>query len=433
MKNEKLYYGWVVIAVSFLSMVMNNTIHHSFPLFLVYILDEYGWSRADTSLIISINFLTMGMAAPLVGMAIDRFGPRKAMPFGAALLALATFLLSKVSELWHFYLLFGIIASIGICFTGTAACIPVASRWFLRRRGLVFGIIFAGLGVGTAMVTLLSPLIQRVDWRNSYIILSLFPLAVAPVLAIFERLDPKEKGLVLEATVSSNKPLSDMMVVDRRWVDQEWEIGTAVKTHRFWYLVVASFFFRGIAINQVKSHQIVFAIDQGYPAVFAASVYSLYGILYSIGNIFGFLSDRFGREIIASLGLILSAFGVLALILNRTNMTPYFLFVYSLFMGLGAGVAVPAFSAAAADLFQGKNFGGINGFVSFGSCIGSFIAPWLGGLLYDRLGTYIPSFWIVITAFAIAIVSFWMAAPRKVRCVTGARAKSKWEMERVKR
>ncbi len=426
--KPRLFYGWVVVAVSFLSM---NTIHHSFPLFLVSIINEFGWNRADTSLIISINFLVMGTAAPFVGMAVERFGPQKTMTFGALLLAVATFLLGKANELWHFYLLFGIIASIGISFTGVASCIPVASRWFLRRRGMVFGIIMSGLGVGTAMVTVISPLIQKVGWRNSFTILSLFPILIAPVLVVFMRLDPREKGLSPDghSAPGEARRVTDMVVVDNNWVREEWTLGKVVKTYRFWFLLFASFFFRGIAINQVKSHQIVFATDQGYSQVFAASVYSLYGILYSAGNLMGFLSDRYGREVVGSLGLILAVSGVFALTLNRGNTTPYFLYAYSLFMGYGAGVAAPAFSAAIADLFQGKNFGGINGLMSFGSCIGSFIAPWLGGVIYDRLGTYVPSFWVVIAAFITAIILLWIAAPRKIRRVTVVSTRANREVQ----
>ncbi len=417
------FYGWVVVALCFLTVAVSYGIRYSFSVFYVAILQEFGWSRASTALIFSINILVYGMMAPLVGIAVERLGPRKSISFGAALVALAILLTSLTSQLWHFYILFGVVAAMGMCATGFVPNSTLVSHWFVRRRGAAFGLFAVGFGFAYMMASGVEPFISRLGWRSTFVLLAVLAAAIVPVIAVFQRLEPREKGQLPDG--DRQKPDSpsmaprDNLVVNAEWASREWTLAKALKTRRLWCLFLCNMFTWGVAVNLVLAHQVAFAVDEGYSSAFGAMIFSLYGICYGLGNLLGFLSDRWGRELVATVGMALGVVGVSMLVLNQGVATPWLMFGYSLFFGMGLGVVSPTFTAAIADIFPGRHFGAINGIVVVGFGIGGSISPWLGGKIFDVLGTYIPAFYIVIGALVMAAASLWLAAPRRVRLVPG--------------
>ncbi len=428
--SSPFFYGWVVVAICFVTVAISYGIRYSFSVFYASILQEFGWNRAETALIFSINVIIYGLAAPIVGAAVDRLGPRKFMAGGAVILGIAVAACSQAQQMWHFYLLFGLLASLGICATGYVPNTVLVSRWFIQRRGTALGIFMAGFGLAYIMAIVVERFIADIGWRNTFALLGLLPIVVtAPLIAIFQRLEPKEKGLTPDGRIqveARGAPQSggEPLVIDRQWAEQKWNIPKAIKTYRFWLIFIGNFFLWGIAVNLVMAHQVVFAVDQGYTRTFGALIFSLYGIFYSLGNLMGFISDRVGREVALTLGLTVAGLGVLMLILNRGSSTPWLMYAYSLLFGLGIGVTSPALTGAAADLFLGPNFGSINGLIVMGFGLGGSISPWLGGIIFDILGTYIPAFSLVIAALVIAAICLWLAGPRKVRLVSGKRRRN---------
>ncbi len=422
--KSPLFYGWVVVAICFITVAVSYGIRYSFSVFYVTILQHFGWTRADTALIFSLNIIVYGICAPIVGAGIDRFGPQKLMSAGAFVLAIATALCSLANQIWHFYLFFGVLASLGICATGYVTNTVLVSRWFIKRRGTALGIYMVGFGVAYVLASGVEYLIGQIGWQNSFIILGILALVITPIIAIFQRLDPKDLGLLpdgetqvshdSEGKTNTNK----VLYAGSEWRKQEWNLRKAIKTRQFWFLFLGNFFMWGIAVNLILAHQVAFATDEGYSLSFGALIFSLYGIFYGTGNLFGFISDRLGREVTVSIGLSTAVLGVLMLILNNTSITPWLMYAYSLLFGLGIGVTSPAFTASAADIFQGKFFGSINGLIVAAFGIGGFISPWLGGKIFDVLGTYIPALYIVIGALITSAICVWLAAPRKIVLLT---------------
>jgi len=428
MDNKKrglFFYGWVIVAICFLTVAVSYGIRYSFSVFYVSILQEFSWSRADTALIFSINVIIYGVSAPIVGAAVDRWGPRKFMATGATLLAIAIAACSLANQIWHFYILFGVLASFGICATGYVPNTVLVSRWFIKRRGTAIGIYSVGFAVAYVMAPGIEYMIGQIGWQNSFVALGVLALGIVPLIAIFQRLNPQDKGLLpdgeaAEVTARQTRATTaEALIVDREWANQEWNVSKAIRTHQFWFLFLANLFMWGVTMSLILAHQIAFAVDEGYSEAFGALIFSLYGVFFGLGNLLGFLSDRFGREIITTIGLSLAALGILMLTLNMANYTPWLMYAYSLLFGLGVGIASPAFTASAVDLFQGKNFGSINGLTVMGFGIGGSISSWLGGKIFDTMGTYIPAFYLVMATLIISIICIWMAAPRKIRLVAG--------------
>jgi MFS family permease len=139
--QERIYYGWVIVTVCFLVMTLIGPMLASFSIFYVAILEDMKWSRADTALALSFYFIVSGLASPIAGDLVDRFGPRIVMPLGAVTTAGAFLWISQMSAPWHFYGAFGIVGAIGATMLNLVPLTTVVSNWFVRNRGLAIGLV----------------------------------------------------------------------------------------------------------------------------------------------------------------------------------------------------------------------------------------------------------------------------------------------------
>ena len=155
-------------------MVLIYGIRHSFSVFFPPVLDEFGWSRGSTALMLSLNILTYGLTAPLAGSLGDRWKPHRIMPIGVVMLSLATFGCAFVSKLWHFYLLFGFLMPVASAFSGWPLLGPALVNWFSKRRGLVLGLGQMGGGLSFTYGILVEFVISRLGWRSAFFVVGEF-------------------------------------------------------------------------------------------------------------------------------------------------------------------------------------------------------------------------------------------------------------------
>src|SRR4030042_5294269 len=132
-KRSRFFYGWVVVGISLVSTLLIYGMRHCFSVFFPYILDEFGWNRGSTAIMLSLNILTYGFLAPVAGSVGDRWKPRKVMPIGLIVLGLATVGCGFANKLSHFYLLFGILMPVGTAFCGWPLLAPALANWFVRK------------------------------------------------------------------------------------------------------------------------------------------------------------------------------------------------------------------------------------------------------------------------------------------------------------
>lgn len=403
------FYGWVIVGIFFLVDVIVYGIRNSFSVFYLSLLDEFGWGRAGTIGIFSLHIVVYGLMAPISGRLADKFGPKRIVPLGTLLITVGMVACSMASRIWQFYILFGVIISVGICVSGWSQYAPILSEWFVRRRATALGVVSAGYGLCFALSSLTEFLISRLGWRGALVALGVIPiLTIAPLTVLLVKRRPEEMGLWPDGSHEAvgsqggqgeaggaygvNSPVTELTLVE------------AVKTYPFWMIFLANFFFWGIGTNMILAHQVAFVNDIGYSEAFAAFILSLYGVVYAVGNLFGFVSDRIGRSktfAVGSVGLIAA---MLILISAGGGASQLMLYMYATLFGFCMGVTTPTLNAIQADLFQGRSFGAINGLLMLGFGIGGSLGPWIGGIIYDTMGTYIPAFSIAIFAFIITCV-----------------------------
>jgi MFS family permease len=425
------FYGWVIVAVTFLVFVVGYATWHSFSIFYVAVLEDFGWTRAATAATFSIFTIVYGLNSLVAGGLVDRFGPRVMLPAGGVILGLGLLALTQMTEIWQFYVLFGVVVAVGLSTLGSVPSYAVLSNWFVRKRGTALGLATAGIGIGTLLlVPLLQSVIDSHGWRTAYLVLGLVTLLVIPTItAVFQRHRPQSIGLLPDGERSSQgvtTPESkaetvrrDVLVVDKEWASREWTLGEASRTRRFWFIFLA----RGLELGVLQLflvHQAAFFVGMGFDTLVAATIVAAVGFVGSFGKIlWGALSDRIGREISYSLGFSLGTIGVLILLSIQPGSPVWVAYAYAVVYGLCYGMSAVIMPALAADVFHGKRYGVILGGIYIGGGIGSAAGAFLGGYVYDLTQSYAWAFGAGIPLMWAASALYWLAAPRKVRMVAG--------------
>ncbi|MFC2011941.1 MFS transporter [Chloroflexota bacterium] len=436
--KPKVFYGWYIVAIVFLSMVMVYGVRLSFSVFFVAIIEDFGWTRAETAGMFSINMIVYGVSSVLGGYLIDRFGGRKVFPIGGVLLAVVLLAMSRATALWHFYILYGAVLGTILGSMGYVAFAAVLSPWFSRLRGAAMGIAFIGLSLATIVSILSQYIISVTGWQGGFQILGIITVVVmVPASAIFLRKRPEDIGLLPDGGAKGEKNRDDKKagtgeearVVNKSWAATQWTLRKAMKTSPFWGLLLAEFLI-ATAINFIIVHQVAYSVDLGFSKMYAATIFGLTGVFGMLGIFGGALSDRLGREwtyLWGYLGLILS---LLILMGVSTITQPWMLWAFAASYGICRGVSTPLFGAIAADLFQGKTFGTIIGVMNWGYGLGAAFGSWLAGYIFDLTGSYNLAFSVVISAYVLAIVVIWfIVAPRRVRLVPGQIKQKKVTLE----
>jgi MFS family permease len=417
------FYGWVVVAVAFITMGLGVNARTVFSLLFPPILDEFGWERGMTAGAFSFGFLISAVLSPFVGRLMDRHGPRVVIEMGVGLMATGLMLAPLVRQPWHLYATLGVLVGGGancLGYTGQSLFLP---NWFVRQRGLAMSVAFSGVGVGSIiLLPWLQDLIGRGGWRTACWTLGVLVLAVLAPLNLLLQRRPEDLGLAPDgdrSVRSSAAASSTANVVDPAWVAVDWTLGRAMRTARFWWIAVG--YFCGLfAWYAVQIHQTKYLVEIGVSssqAAWALGFVSLAGIPGQIA--LGHISDRIGREwvwTIGSLGFVLCYLALLGL---RDGPTPTLLYIMVMSQGmLGYGLT-SVIGAIPAELFQGPYYGTIFGTLMLAAIVGGAAGPWVTGALHDAIGNYSLAFWIAIGCSALSAGAIWFAGPRQVRAVAG--------------
>jgi MFS family permease len=416
-----VYYGWAIAGLSWLNQGLGYTVWYSFSLFLVALTQEFGWDRGSTSAAFSVCILSGALAGPLVGLLVDRLGPRLVIPIGALLTAAGLAACAWVNQQWEFFLAYGLVAGLGVTSIGLVPNNAVISRWFVRRLGIAAGLASTGVGVGIfALVPQIQSLISASGWRMTYLVMAGVVLVlVLPLNLLFQRSSPRQLGLEPDGeTASPDLPRQQVLhqsIVDPAWTARTWTLNHAARTGRFW-LLFAGLGAATFAQQLLIVHQVAFLIDAGRPLAVAAWVAGLYGLFAVPAKIgLGAACDRFGREITFALGTgaFIMAFPMLAFAAHSDSLAP--LVVYALLLGIGLATIGPIAPGMVADIFSGPSYGLIFGAILISTGLGGALGAWFAGWIFDQTGDYRTAFSAAILAAAVAIVCCWLAAPRKVR------------------
>jgi MFS family permease len=403
--------SWPILAGAFTAFTISAGMMHSYTVFLVAFVEQFGWSRGETSIAYSVSQLVAGGSSPVVGMLVDRLGPRRLLILGGGLLVLGLAGSAFIVSLWQIVALYGVVMTFGANCLGLVVFVPILSRHFVRHRGMAISIVQSANGFARAVsAPLVQFLISGIGWRSTYLVEAAFMAAVVfPLAAWFRRADPPRAAA--REPEGETAPAELPAVAPRGG----WTLAEAMHTPHFW-LLFAVYLFTGLGSFFVSLHQLAFAIDRGFDKLYAAEVLGMGAFLAIFGTIVtGTLSDYIGREVSAILAYGFSIVGVICALFITGPDQGWLLWLHACLFGLTWGARGPAITAKTADLFPGAQLGAILGVITIGSGLGAALGSWGAGIIFDLSGSYELAFILSIVAYLCGVVAFWALRRPPVR------------------
>jgi len=387
----KYFYGYNIVAAGFAIQAVSIGALFAYGVFFKEFQAEFDWSRATISGASSLAFFVMGAIGILAGRLNDRIGPRILIAVAGAALGIGHMLLSYMQAAWQLYLLYGLLVGVGYC-THDVITLSTIARWFVRRRGMMSGIVKVGTGCGQLFVPLIATaLISAYGWRSSCFIIGVTALAALVAVAQVMRRDPQSMGLLPDD--GNSLPAGAACSSD----DCSLSLREASRIREFWTLCVAEFavFF---CLLTIVVHIVPHARDLGMPPTTAAGVLSTIGGISMLGRIIiGTMNDRIGGKRSLIICFIILVCGLVWLQLSHAS---WMLFVFAIIYGFAHGGLFTVMSPTVAELFGTGSHGLLFGIVLFSGTLGGAIGPLMAGSIFDLTGSYRLVF-IILTAMAL--------------------------------
>ncbi|HSE86462.1 MAG TPA: MFS transporter [Candidatus Binatia bacterium] len=402
----KFFYGYTILALCFINMVVMRGVNGAFSVYYLALLENFSWSHSDGASIASVNFLVYALTAPLVGFAFDRFGPRILMPLGGALVGVGLLLSGFGDTLWQLYFSYGLITALGqgaLGFVGQSALI---SFWFVRRRATAIGIASMGQGMGALiMIPLTQFLISRIGWRLTFVATAgLILLAVVPANALLQRRAPQEVGQLPDG---DPEPVSEhsSLHADKPAAPRDWTVRAVLLSVPFWCITVGHLAL-GTAIFMITTHIVAHLVSLGLDGLVAAFVAGLIGFVRMGATVlWGFVSDRLGRDGAYGVAVLVTLVGLICLIAISKASPTWFVYFAAVFYSIGHSAGTPIYGSVIADIFSGRKVGLIFGFLEISFGLGSAFGAWIGGYLFDLTGSYSWPFSLCLLCFVISALA----------------------------
>ncbi len=393
--------------------VASGTVYYTFGVYIGPVVDEMGWSRGATSVAFSIFTIINGGSGPFVAMAMQRLGVRRTMLLGQVLLVSGLLLLSWLTQLWHLYLLYGLLLGIAMGSTTYVSMTTLFNTWFTRRRSLAIGIAMAGSGIGTLILApVVRHLIEIIGWRDSWRVLAAvaFAFAFIPTF-LLARNTPQEMGLQPEGS-SSLDGVSVKRLRTAYTTPVDWDVRRALKTSALW-LIAFMAFSNSFALSMMTSHQVIHLEDVGIGPVVAAGALGLMVGTSVIGRLTsGVLRQWFQLRYVAAIASMMQVAGLVLLLLAKNLPMVY---AYVLLFGPAYGTMVILFPSIVAAYFGRRSYALIFGILFAIISLVSSVSPILAGYVFDATGSYVLPFSVAAGICAIAGCAALLARPPVMR------------------
>jgi MFS transporter, OFA family, oxalate/formate antiporter len=411
LRRGRVFYGWVIVGCGFAILCVAYGVQFSFGVFMPYISADTGWNRGALSVPYSVYIFVYSALGLISGRLTDRWGPRIVLTTGGCLLASGIMLMSRVTMLWHIYLVLGLLAASGMS-AAYVPCNATVVRWFTLKRGLALSITSSGASFGMFIFPpLVTVLIHAYGWRSAYRILGVVVLFAIIAGARFIQRDPESMGLDPDGLKQEPVPLPEQ--ASDIELGESFTLAEARSTKAFWLMNIV-FTLTWMVVFMPMVHIVPFAIDMGISPLRAAMTISVIGFAGFAGRLaIGPLSDRFGRIVALGACLLLQGFSFAAFTISSGLML---LYLAAAVFGFSYGGVTALFPALVGDYFGRAEVGSIVGFIFALAGAPAAFGPLIAGYLYAATDSY--SFAFKLSAalnLAAFLLLFSLKKPAKPR------------------
>ncbi len=391
----------LVLVLCFACNMLGRGVGDTFIVFLLPLSGSFGWNRAQVSSVYSIYLVVTGLASPLTGMLLDRWGPRFVYPAGVLLLGAGCLLAGHLTQLWQFQACIGILNGMGVSMLGMVPASMLISRWFRERMSTAMGIAYAGFGTGTLLIVPLAQyLIEAHGWRDAYRIMAIAILLLFPLVFLLPWRE-----------IAGGTPRGERRRNDPPEEARASPVRSALRTRAYWQLVQV-FSFTALAMYAMLAQIVAYLVQVGLQPIEAASAFGAAGLLSVLGmTASGWSSDRFGARATATASFVSTFLGIGILVLLSFYPLRWLVIPFVLLFGISQGARGPIVASLTARLFRGAGFATINGTIFASMSIGGALGSWMSGVLYDWTGGYRASFAFSMACVLVAAAPFWTARP----------------------
>jgi MFS family permease len=397
MTSRRLHPAWIVLAAVTVCMLSAAGVRNVFGVYIKPIEADLGLTRSGVSGAAALSLLLLGAVGPLAGRLADRWGVRRLILASLAVLGAGAIAMGFSQKLWHLYVTAGVLMAVGAGGLGMATGSAVAVRWFDAKRGLVIGLVTAGLSAGQLVVIPLATLLTvAMSWRVSTMSLGVGLLVLMlPVAFVFVRNDPSDRG-VRPYGATGPQPTARQVAVMRS--AERVSVGEASRTPQFW-LLMSTFFVCGYtSVGLIQTHFMPHALEHNFTYLQASTVLGVMGAMNVLGAIgAGWLCDRFGRRGPLAVYYFIRGLSLIFL-LYVWDITS--LGVWAAVFGLNWISTVPPTTTLTANIFGRFSVGELSGWIYLSHQVGAALAAALAGWIYEWYGNYTPAF------VSAAILSF---------------------------
>ena len=401
--RRRIHYAWVIAAVTFFAMLTTSAALGLPGAMLQPLSKEFGWTTDQLSSVFAVRFALFGLLGPFAAVFIGRYGLRRVMLAAAGFVATAMVLATQITQLWHLFILWGLVLGCGTGLTALVLGAMVANRWFTARRGLVVGLLAASTATGQLIfLPFAAWLIENVGWRYAVIPVFFACVTVAILVFLFMQDSPKTMGLrPYGETADDPAPAVAGPALPHSFWGPFTMLAEALHNRTFWILA-GTFFICGLSTNGlVQTHFISLCGDNGLTAVPAAAVLSMMGAFDLVGTtLSGYLSDRFDNR-----KLLFWYYGLRGLSLFWLPFSTYTLYglsMFALFYGLDWIATIPPTVKLTAQAFGKERAGLVFGWVFAAHQLGAAVAAYGAGLTRTLLLTYNPALFAAGAACLVA-------------------------------
>ena len=391
LQARNLYYGWIVAATTFLTMLATAAAMGSAGIMIAPLREEFGWTTEQISTAISIRLILYGLFGPFAAAFMNQFGVKRVVVFALGLICFGVFASFFMTKWWHLLLLWGVVVGIGTGMTALVLGATVATCWFNRRRGLVVGLMTASTATGQMIFQpLLASLTEASGWRVAMTAIVVLMLVIMLLVLLLMRDHPADVQLPIFGEENLTEPPPRSVGFRAMLIAPLLNLREVSKTATFWVLFL-SFYVCGFSTNGlIHTHWVPMNLDFGVAAVSAASMLAIIGMFDFIGTILsGWLSDRFdnrwllfwfyGLRGLSLIFLSFSDFGMLAL------------FLFAVFYGLDWVATVPPTVKLTTTRYGAATANMTFGWIFAGHQLGAASAAYIAGVMRTDLQTYMPA------------------------------------------